>query len=104
MSGLTHVELLWLKDRIENRIRLGAIAEQHFLDRTRQVVSFEPGSIFALVRWASNGFGTICFLRRYLAHSYRRRALFDGALRSTWRRDLAAPFGLAKGRKDDAGN
>jgi hypothetical protein len=103
MSGLTHVELLWLMDRIENRIRFGAIAEQHFLDRTRQVVSFEPGSIFALVRWASNGFGTIVSCR-YLARSYRRQALFDGALRSTWRRDLAAPFGLAKGRKGDAGN
>jgi hypothetical protein len=59
MSGLTYVELLWLKDRIENRIRFGATAEQHILDRTRQVVSFEPGSIFAFVRWASNGFGTI---------------------------------------------
>jgi hypothetical protein len=34
----------------------GAIAEQHFLDRTRQVVSFEPGSIFAFVRWAFDRF------------------------------------------------
>ena len=59
MGDLTHVELVWLKKRIENRIRFGPIAQQHILDRGRQVVSFEAGSIFAFVRWASNDFGTI---------------------------------------------
>jgi hypothetical protein len=29
------------------------------LDRHRRVVSFAPGSVFALVRWASNDFGTV---------------------------------------------
>jgi Protein of unknown function (DUF2840) len=45
--------LVWLKDRI----RFGPIAQQHVLDRSRQVVSFEAGSIFALVRWVANEFG-----------------------------------------------
>lgn len=56
MSEPTHVELLWLKKRIENWIRFGRIAEEHVLDRQRRVVSFAPGSIFAFVRWASNDY------------------------------------------------
>jgi hypothetical protein len=59
MSDLTHVELTWLKKRIENWIRFGRIVEEHALDRQRRVVSFAPDSIFAFVRWASNDFGTV---------------------------------------------
>jgi hypothetical protein len=59
MSELTRVNLLWLKNRIENRIRFGRIAEEHRIDRQRRVVSFAPDSIFAFVRWASNDFGTV---------------------------------------------
>jgi hypothetical protein len=59
MSELTLVELLWLKKRLENWIRFGRIAEEHVLDRQRRVVSFAPDSIFALVRWASNDYGTV---------------------------------------------
>jgi Protein of unknown function (DUF2840) len=59
MSELTHVELTWLRKRIENWIRFGRIAEQHVIDRQRRVVSFTPGSIFAFVRWASNDYGTV---------------------------------------------
>jgi hypothetical protein len=58
MSDLTHVELLWLEERIERWIRFGRIAEEHVVDRSRRVVSFAPGSIFACVRWATNGYGT----------------------------------------------
>ena len=59
MSELTRVELTWLKNRIENWIRFGRIAEEHRIDRQRRVVAFAPGSIFAFVRWASNDFGTV---------------------------------------------
>ncbi|QKC98376.1 DUF2840 domain-containing protein [Mesorhizobium sp. NZP2298] len=59
MSDLTHVELLWLKKRIENYIRFGAVASNRTIDRTRRVVSFLPGSIFAFVRWTANDFGTV---------------------------------------------
>jgi hypothetical protein len=59
MSDLTQVELLWLKKRIENWIRFGRIAEETVLDRSRRVVSFAPGSIFAFVRWAANDYGTV---------------------------------------------
>jgi len=59
MSELTHVELTWLKQRIENWIRFGRIAEEHVIDQERRIVSFAPDSIFAFVRWASNDYGTI---------------------------------------------
>jgi Protein of unknown function (DUF2840) len=58
MSDLTHVELLWLEKRIERWIRFGRIAEEHVIQGSRRVVSFAPGSIFACVRWATNGYGT----------------------------------------------
>jgi Protein of unknown function (DUF2840) len=59
MSDLTHVELTWLKKRIENWIRFGRVVEEHVIDRERRVVSFAPGSIFAFVRWASSDYGTV---------------------------------------------
>jgi hypothetical protein len=38
MSDLTHVELLWLEKRIENRIRFGRSVEERILDRNRRVL------------------------------------------------------------------
>ena len=58
MNDLTHVELLWLEKRIENWIRFGHHANEQILDKRRRVLSFAPGSIFALIRWVSNDFGT----------------------------------------------
>lgn len=59
MSNLTHVELVWLKKRIENYIRFGKVASNRNIDRSRRVVSFTPGCIFAFVRWTANDFGTV---------------------------------------------
>lgn len=59
MSDLTEVELEWVKGRIENWIRFGRCVEQCIRDSRRRMVSFAPGSIFALIRWASNDYGTI---------------------------------------------
>jgi Protein of unknown function (DUF2840) len=58
-SAQTSVELTWRDKRIEHRIRFGSIAEEQRLDRHRRIVAFAPGSIFALVRWAGNQYGTI---------------------------------------------
>ncbi|WP_374253915.1 DUF2840 domain-containing protein [Xanthobacter sp.] len=55
---LTHVELTWIEKRIENWIRFGRPVHAQTLDRSRRIVSFAPGSIFAFVRWAANDFGT----------------------------------------------
>ena len=59
MNDLTTVELLWLEKRIENRIRFGHPKSEKIIDQHRRIVSFEPGSIFAFVRWTSNDFGTV---------------------------------------------
>ena len=57
-GDLTHVELLWIQKRVETWIRFGHIARQQILDNTRRVVSFAPNSIFAVVHWAANDYGT----------------------------------------------
>lgn len=57
--ALTHVELIWIEGRIEYWIRFGRIAKEQILDRHRRIVSFAPGSVFALIRWRSNDYGTI---------------------------------------------
>ena len=59
MSARTHVELLWIKQRIERWIRFGRIADETILDRRRRIVGFDPGSVFAFVRWAANDYGTV---------------------------------------------
>ena len=77
MSELTQVELEWVKGRIENWIRFGRPTEQGVLDSQRRIVSFAPGSIFAFIRWASNGYGTI------LSRIDILRAVVPGELYST---------------------
>lgn len=56
---LTHVQLTWIAHKVEHWLRFGRRAEEQILDRHNTLVSFAPGSIFAFVRWASNGYGTI---------------------------------------------
>ena len=57
--ALTHVELIWVEGRIEYWIRFGRVAKEQILDRHRRIVSFAQDSVFALVRWRSNDYGTI---------------------------------------------
>lgn len=59
MSNITHVELAWLKKRIENCIRFGKVASNRNIDRSPRIVSFTPGCVFAFVRWTANDFGTV---------------------------------------------
>jgi hypothetical protein len=59
MTALTEVELYFLKGKIERWIRFGAPLNERTLDRRRRIAYFAPGSIFAFVRWASNGHGTL---------------------------------------------
>jgi len=58
-TGLTQVELTWIEKRIENWIRFGRDVEERLIDRRRRVLSFPPDSVFALVRWAANDYGTV---------------------------------------------
>jgi Protein of unknown function (DUF2840) len=56
---LTHVELTWLAKRVEHRVRFGRPVGSLRLDRHRRRVSFAQNTIFAVVRWAGNGYGTV---------------------------------------------
>jgi hypothetical protein len=56
---LTHVELIWIEKQVEFWIRFGKDVEDTIIDRRRRVLGFAPGSVFAFVRWAANGYGTV---------------------------------------------
>jgi len=56
---LTWVELVWFEKRIERWIRFGHSSDERILDRRRRLVGFEPGVLFAFVRWAANERGTV---------------------------------------------
>jgi hypothetical protein len=58
-SALTHVDLLFLKDRIERWIRFGKPVSEVEHDRRRRTVAFRPGAVFCLVRWRANEHGTV---------------------------------------------
>ncbi|MEX3014046.1 DUF2840 domain-containing protein [Gymnodinialimonas hymeniacidonis] len=55
----TTVDLTWIEGRVERWIRFGRIAEKSNLTATDKRVAFEPGAIFAMVRWSSNEYGTV---------------------------------------------
>ncbi len=55
----TQVELTWVEKKIEHWIRFGRSIDRQVLDSRHSVVSFEAGAIFAVIRWASNDFGTV---------------------------------------------
>ncbi len=56
---LTHVTLVWRANEHEDWLRFGKPVVERIIDRRRRVESYVPGQVFALVRWASNTFGTI---------------------------------------------
>lgn len=57
-DALTEVDIAWYEGRIEHWIRFGQEAVERIIDRRRRVVCFAPGSVFAVVCWTSNDFGT----------------------------------------------
>ena len=59
MSGRTTVDLLWIEGRTERWIRFGRIVQETLHSRSESTVGFDPGAIFAFVRWASNDYGTV---------------------------------------------
>jgi len=59
MSARTTVDLLWIEGRTERWIRFGRIVQQTIRSRSESTVGFDPGAIFAFVRWSSNDYGTV---------------------------------------------
>lgn len=58
-AGITTLELTWIEQQTERWIRFGSPVRDAIVDRRRRRLSFEPNSVFAFVRWASNDYGTV---------------------------------------------
>lgn len=56
---LTHVTLVWREDEREDWLKFGKPVAERIIDRRQRVESYAAGQVFALVRWASNEYGTI---------------------------------------------
>ena len=59
MNKLTQVQLHFVRNRINHRIRFGQPHEIIKLDKYRKVALFEPEKTFGYIRWRSNEHGTI---------------------------------------------
>lgn len=51
---ITTIELTWIEKQVKRWLRFGCPVADTILDHQRRVVSFVPGSVFAVVRWAAN--------------------------------------------------
>jgi len=58
MNGGAIVELVWIEKQIEHWIRFGRIVRTTIQSRSGSTVAFDPGAVFAFVRWQANDFGT----------------------------------------------
>lgn len=72
-SAFTYVELIWRAKHIEQRLRFGHPDATVPIDRERRRMSFAAGSIFAVLRWSGNAYGTT------LSHIHILRAVGPGA-------------------------
>lgn len=59
MSTYTTVQLTWIEGRIERWLRFGRIVQETITSRSERKVAFDPGAIFAFIRWAANDYGTV---------------------------------------------
>ena len=55
---LTHVTLVGRQGVREAWLRFGRPVAARIIDRSTRIESYAPGQVFALVRWASNAYGT----------------------------------------------
>ena len=58
-DNLTAVSLTWIAGKREEWLRFGHPIRDRIVNRRTRIASFQPGAIFALVRWTANDFGTI---------------------------------------------
>ena len=56
---LTHVTLVWQQGQREDWLKFGKPVADRIVDRRQRIESYTASQVFALVRWASNEYGTI---------------------------------------------
>jgi hypothetical protein len=56
---LTDVTLVWCEGEREDWLKFGKPVATRIIDRRQRIESYAAGQLFALVRWASNAYGTV---------------------------------------------
>lgn len=59
MTERTAIELTWIEGRTERWLRFGRVVQETITSRSERTVAFDPGAVFAFVRWAANAYGTV---------------------------------------------
>lgn len=59
MSALTRVALWHVLNLADDWLRFGTPTAEGMLDRRRSWAGFEPGAVFAYVRWRAGAYGTL---------------------------------------------
>jgi len=56
--GLTRVTVVFLADRVNDRVRFGTPTAERIIDRRARIELYAPGSVFGYVHWRANRYGT----------------------------------------------
>lgn len=56
--GLTRVTVLFLADRVNDRVRFGAPSAERIIDRRARIELYAPGTVFGYVQWRADRHGT----------------------------------------------
>ena len=56
--GLTRVTVLFLADRVNDRVRFGTPAGERIIDRRARIELYAPSAVFGYVQWRADRYGT----------------------------------------------
>ena len=56
---LTRVHVTWVAKKREHWLRFGRVVDEQIISRSQSIKSLAAGSVFALIRWDANDYGTI---------------------------------------------
>lgn len=57
-SGLTRVTVLFLADRVNDRVRFGTPSAERIIDRRARIELYASGAVFGYVHWRADRHGT----------------------------------------------
>ncbi len=56
--GLTRVTVLFLAERVNDRVRFGTPTAERIIDRRARIELYAPGAVFGYVQWRADRYGT----------------------------------------------
>ena len=57
-GGLTRVTVLFLVDRVNDRVRFGTPSAERIIDRRARIELYAPGAVFGYAQWRADCYGT----------------------------------------------